>query len=77
MEPFHRQLAWLYWKYKNDQFTERDEKELFMCLKAHYHWAVKLSKLESLLDLTRNLGQKDWENEISRKYYQFLEGSKP
>jgi len=48
-----------------------------MCLKAHYHWAVKLSKLESLLDLTRNLGQKDWENEISRKYYRFLEGSKP
>jgi len=78
MDPIRRRLAELYWKREStpDQFTEEDMNELWLCLKANYHHMVKLSKLESLLDLTISIGQHEWSNEIGRQIDK-LEGLSP
>ena len=78
LECFHKRIADLWWKFQQGKpITDQEVKEWCESLKAHYHWALRLSKLESLLDLAIELKQDDWADEIGREIDRLLEGSRP
>ncbi|MFC4077183.1 DUF7667 family protein [Salinithrix halophila] len=66
MEPFHRRLAELYWKCRGKigDLNKPDTRELRECLKAHFHWALELNRLEMLADTARRANDEGWEKEI-------------
>jgi len=66
VEPFHRRLAELYAKY-DGKIYKIPIKEIEEPLKAHYHWAMELSRLEMLAQAAQMVKDEKWLKDICKQ----------
>jgi len=69
VEPFHRRLAELYFKYENrfDQMKPVEQLEFHESVKRHAFWARRLSKLEALAQAAEAVKDEKWLKDICKQ----------